>query len=163
VPRLVYLTDASIIVHLYKKSSEELPCCSQGWCIWQVFVLARTNIVLTSNQVLVFALTCATFTDSRWETDRWPIFVQVDCSLDVVCYRQVRNVCPVCGYRGSFSGLRRSGREFDHSRPTSADVKFEWIYTSAHAFLFYGGDRNNCAFCTGHGNSALRRRLVISV
>ena len=54
-------------------------------------------------------------------------------------------MCPLCGYRGSFSGLRRSGREFDHSRPTSSDVKFEWIYTSAH------------------GNSALRRRLVIFI
>jgi hypothetical protein len=35
-PRLVYLTDAWIIVHLYKEPSEQLSCCSHDWCIWQM-------------------------------------------------------------------------------------------------------------------------------
>jgi hypothetical protein len=33
---------------------------------------------------------------------------------------------------GSFaSGVRRTGREFDHSPPSGAEVKNEWSYTSA--------------------------------
>jgi hypothetical protein len=31
---------------------------------------------------------------------------------------------------GSFSGIKRQGREVDHSLPTSAEVKKMWIYTS---------------------------------
>jgi hypothetical protein len=85
---------------------------------------------MTNNQALVFAVTFVTFTDNRWETDRWPIFVQVHCSLDVVCYRQVRNVCQMCGYRGSFSGVKSSGHDVDHSHPTSTDVKIEWNYAA---------------------------------
>jgi hypothetical protein len=37
------------------------------------------------------------------------------------------------GYRGGgaiSSGLKRTGREADHSRPASAEVKKMWIYTS---------------------------------
>ena len=72
-------------------------------------------------------------------------------------------MCPMCGYRGSFSGVRPSGREVDCSRPTSADVKFEWSFTSDHGFHFYGAGRKYCTFCTGHGNSALHRCFVILV
>jgi hypothetical protein len=41
------------------------------------------------------------------------------------------------GTEGSFSGVKRQGREADHSPPTSAEVKKTWIYTStpAHAFI----------------------------
>jgi hypothetical protein len=62
-------------------------------------------------------------------------------SVDVVCYREVRNVCPVCGYRGSFSGKKRSGRDLDHSPPTSTDVKIEWSYTASlqNAFITWAG------------------------
>jgi hypothetical protein len=34
------------------------------------------------------------------------------------------------GTAGSFPGLKRQGREADHSAPTSAEVKKMWIYTS---------------------------------
>jgi hypothetical protein len=34
------------------------------------------------------------------------------------------------GYRGSFSGVERPGREADHSPPTSAEVMKMWVYTS---------------------------------
>jgi hypothetical protein len=35
------------------------------------------------------------------------------------------------GTRGSFPGVKRSGREADHSPPSSAEVKNAWSYTSA--------------------------------
>lgn len=34
----------------------------------------------------------------------------------------------------------------DHSRPTSADVKFEWSYTSAHALLCTAWTGTNVRF-----------------
>jgi hypothetical protein len=40
------------------------------------------------------------------------------------------------GTRGSFLGVKRPGREADHSPPSSTEVKNAWSYTSApqHAF-----------------------------
>jgi hypothetical protein len=40
------------------------------------------------------------------------------------------------GYRGSFPGLKRQGREADHSPPTSAEIKKMWIYTSTFPYAF---------------------------
>jgi hypothetical protein len=39
--------------------------------------------------------------------------------------------------RGSFPGVKRPGRETDHSPPSSAEVKNEWshISTSQYAFM----------------------------
>jgi hypothetical protein len=34
------------------------------------------------------------------------------------------------------SGVKRSGREVDHSPPTSAEVKNIWIYTSTPPYVF---------------------------
>jgi hypothetical protein len=34
------------------------------------------------------------------------------------------------GTRGSFPGVKRQGREADHSPPSSADIKNAWSYTS---------------------------------
>jgi hypothetical protein len=41
------------------------------------------------------------------------------------------------GYRELFPGVRRLGREADHSPPTSVEVKNMWIYISTppHAFM----------------------------
>jgi hypothetical protein len=33
-------------------------------------------------------------------------------------------------------GIKRQGREADHSPPTSADVKKMWIYSSNHIYAF---------------------------
>jgi hypothetical protein len=37
---------------------------------------------------------------------------------------------------GSFSGVKRQGREADHSPPPSAEVKNTWISTSAPPHIF---------------------------
>ena len=44
-------------------------------------------------------------------------------------------------YVGSFLGVKRPGREFDHSSPSSAEVKNEWSYTSAplRTFMTWAG------------------------
>jgi len=34
------------------------------------------------------------------------------------------------GTRGSFLGVKRPGREADHSPPSNADVKYAWSFTS---------------------------------
>jgi hypothetical protein len=40
------------------------------------------------------------------------------------------------GTRVSFLGVKRQGREADHSPPTSAEVKKIWIYTSTALYVF---------------------------
>jgi hypothetical protein len=40
------------------------------------------------------------------------------------------------GTGGSFSGIKRQGREADHSPPTSAEVKKMWMYTSIPSYVF---------------------------
>jgi hypothetical protein len=40
------------------------------------------------------------------------------------------------GTGGSFPGVKRPGREADHSPPTSAAVKEMWIYTSTTPYAF---------------------------
>jgi hypothetical protein len=37
---------------------------------------------------------------------------------------------------GSFPGVKRQGREADHSLPTSGEVKKMWIYTSTPPYVF---------------------------
>jgi hypothetical protein len=39
------------------------------------------------------------------------------------------------GTVGTFPGLKRQGREADHSPPTSAEVKKMWIYTSTPSYV----------------------------
>jgi hypothetical protein len=40
------------------------------------------------------------------------------------------------GTRGSFPGVKRPGREADHSHPSSAEVKNAWSYTSIPQYVF---------------------------
>jgi hypothetical protein len=40
--------------------------------------------------------------------------------------------------RGSFPGVKWPGREADHSRPSSAEVKNAWSYTSTLPIRFHG-------------------------
>jgi hypothetical protein len=41
------------------------------------------------------------------------------------------------GYPGGLSpGVKRLGREADHSYPTSAEVKMTWIYTTTPPYVF---------------------------
>jgi hypothetical protein len=40
------------------------------------------------------------------------------------------------GTGGSFPGVKRQGREADHSPPTSAEVNKMWIYTSTPLYAF---------------------------
>jgi hypothetical protein len=42
------------------------------------------------------------------------------------------------GIRGSFPGLKRPGREADHSPPSSAKVKNAWSYTSIPPIRLHG-------------------------
>ena len=77
-------------------------CCSHEWLIWQIFMAdetdrthtrARTHAVaallhtfldLTSKQTLLTPLKRNSFTNRRWKSDRWPMFVQVYRSNDMV-------------------------------------------------------------------------------
>jgi hypothetical protein len=40
------------------------------------------------------------------------------------------------GTREFFSGVKRPGREADHSPPSSAEVKNAWSYTSTPQYVF---------------------------
>jgi hypothetical protein len=50
------------------------------------------------------------------------------------------------GYQGSFPGVKRPGREVNHSPPSSAEVKNEWSYTSTPPICLHCVDRENFAF-----------------
>jgi hypothetical protein len=41
---------------------------------------------------------------------------------------------------------KASGREVNHSSPSSAEVKNKWIYTSSHSVYLHGVDRENFTF-----------------
>jgi hypothetical protein len=74
-------------------------CCFHDWFTWRIFVandtdcphthtrivtcLLYTFLDLTSKQTLLTPLTLTTFTDRRWKSDRWSIFVQVYRSRDM--------------------------------------------------------------------------------
>jgi hypothetical protein len=48
------------------------------------------------------------------------------------------------GYKVYFPGVKRPGRETDHSPTSSAEVKNEFNYTSAPPLSLHGVDRHNC-------------------
>jgi len=50
------------------------------------------------------------------------------------------------GYRGTFPGVKRPGRDADYSPPTIAEVKSEWIYTSTPCLCYHGVYRENLNF-----------------
>jgi hypothetical protein len=69
--------------------------------------------------------------------DCWGIEVRVPVRSRIFTspYRPDRLWCPV-GTGGSFPGVKRQGREGDHSPPTNAEVKKTWIYTSTPPYAF---------------------------
>jgi hypothetical protein len=54
--------------------------------------------------------------------------VQTGSGVHPTSYKMVTGV--------SFPGVKRQGREADHSPPTSAEVKKKWIYTSTLLYVF---------------------------
>jgi hypothetical protein len=59
--------------------------------------------------------------------------------------------------------VKRPGRKINYSRPSSAEVKSEWSYTSTPPTCRHGVDRENFTF-TLHGNQFIpvRRRVLLS-
>jgi len=57
--------------------------------------------------------------------------------------RPHRSWGPPSGQWGSFSGVKRKGREVSHSAPCSAEVKNEWSFTSAFPKCLHDADREN--------------------
>jgi hypothetical protein len=55
-------------------------------------------------------------------------FVQTGSGVHPTSYKM--------GNGGSFPGVKRKGREADHSPPASAEVKKMWIYTSTPPYVF---------------------------
>jgi len=52
------------------------------------------------------------------------------------------------GYWGSCTGIKRLGRDADHSPSFSAEVKNEWSYTSTSPVCLHGVDRNTFTLFT---------------
>jgi len=59
---------------------------------------------------------------------------------------------PLCllsnGYRGYCTGIKRPGRDADHSPSFSAEVKNEWSYTSTSPVCLHGVDRHTFTLFT---------------
>jgi hypothetical protein len=67
--------------------------------------------------------------ESRWGKEFSLLHVfQKGCWANPASY-------PMCT-GGSFPGVKRQGREVDHSPPTSAEVKKTWVYTSTPPYVF---------------------------
>jgi len=49
-----------------------------------------------------------------------------------------------CGYRRSFLGVKRPGRDVDHSNPSAADIKNEWSYASYLSACLRDVNNDNC-------------------
>jgi hypothetical protein len=68
------------------------------------------------------------------------------------------------GYRGLLpAGLKRPGREADHSPPTSAEVKNTWNYTSISAYVFmkWYKQRRNFRLFTDINHISRNHRLFL--
>ena len=63
---------------------------------------------------------------------------------------RVSRTIPYSGYRGSFPGVKRSGREANHSSPYSAVVINEWGNISAPPICLHGVGRDSCVFFATH-------------
>jgi hypothetical protein len=61
---------------------------------------------------------------------------------------------PVNGHQVYFPGLKRPGREVDHSVPSSAKVKNDWSYTCTARYMFIGCDSSGTLISIG--------RMVVS-
>jgi hypothetical protein len=66
----------------------------------------------------------------------WPIYWQFSLLHIVQTGSGVHPTSYKMGTGGSFPGVKRQGREADHSPPTSAEVKKMWIYTSTPLYVF---------------------------
>jgi hypothetical protein len=57
-------------------------------------------------------------------------------SISVLFYNLLRRASYPMGTRDCFPGVKRPGREADHSPPYSAEVKNAWSYTSTPQYVF---------------------------
>ena len=51
------------------------------------------------------------------------------------------------GYRGYFPGIKRPGRDYRHSPPSSVEIKNDWSYTSTPSVCLNGVDRGCTYLC----------------
>ena len=65
------------------------------------------------------------------------INIQIDCGAHIVSFSR---------YWVSFLGIRRPGREIDHSPPSSAEPRSEWNYKSNSSVCLRNVERQNAPF-----------------
>jgi hypothetical protein len=53
---------------------------------------------------------------------------------------------PIQVVLGFFLGVKQPEREVNYLLPSSAELKYEWSYTSAPPICLYGVGRENCTF-----------------
>jgi hypothetical protein len=69
---------ASLTRPLYFKHAPVTVFCARArYSNCQVVFTTLLLGKLISKRTLAFPLSCFEFTDSRWETDKWPVFVQL--------------------------------------------------------------------------------------
>jgi hypothetical protein len=84
------------------------------------------------------------------------LFVHYTLAVFVNRFHRIQNDCGAhpasypMGSGGSFPGVKRAGREAEHSPPSSAEIKNAWIYTSIPQYAFMAWclvkHRNNLTF-----------------
>jgi len=81
LPRPLYLKEIPVIVLCARASLSNCQAVFPTPDYNKLIIKLLGNLI--SKRTLVFPLSCFTFTDSRWEADMWPVFVQLLHSHDV--------------------------------------------------------------------------------
>jgi hypothetical protein len=74
--------------------------------------------------------------DGRWVGVRVPVGVRFSPLHVAQTGSGAHSASYPAGAGSYFPGVKRPGREADHSSPTSAEVKNTWIYTSTPPYIF---------------------------
>jgi hypothetical protein len=92
IPTTVCLTNAPILVRCTRRGLNNHHNCFHKWFIWQIYgrhsqISKLLNVSSENNCVprtFDITLTHVKFAASQWEMDKWPIFVQVHYSHNMV-------------------------------------------------------------------------------
>jgi hypothetical protein len=98
--------------------------------------LYRFYKTVVTAKVSVVGIAIGYWLDDRGVGGRIPIGSRIFASSIVQTGSGVHPTSYTMGTGGSFPGLKRPGREDDHSPPTSAEVKKMLIYTSTSPYAF---------------------------
>jgi hypothetical protein len=132
---LLYVT-----CNLFNTDVNNLNYVASECCVWIWIWIGKNvsgsgcNIIKSNIPLFAWREWGISLKHQSWESVSRPRFEHK--SLPNTEHKQLARVLLFTSTGGSFSGVKRQGREADHSTPTSAEVKKMWIYTSTLPYVF---------------------------